>query len=103
MNNVILVCVSIILPMVLVIANRLLDRTSSKEKDSTISELTQKVSDLTKGRDEDRMRTNAATEAAGLAKGNADSTVKAADLMKEAVQVGTLEEAIELARRQAQQ
>ena len=103
MNNVIIVCVSIILPMVLVIANRLLDRTASKEKDDTISELTKKVSDLTKGRDEEMMRANAATEAAGLAKGNADSTVKAADLMKEAVQVETLEDAIELARRQAQQ
>ncbi len=103
MNNVIIVCVSIILPMVLVIANRLLDRTASKEKDDTISELTKKVADLTKRGDEDRMRADAATEAAGLAKGNADSTVKAADLMKEAVQVETLEDAIELARRQAQQ
>ena len=49
------------------------------------------------------MRFKVLKERGRLPKGNADSTVKAADLMKEAVQVETLEDAIELARRQAQQ
>lgn len=99
-DRIILVCISFLLPLVLIIANRLLDRTEKKEKDNTIAKLTSQVSQLVSTSKMQEAQINSANTASELAQQMADSTVRTSDLMADAKKVESLSDALEIARRQ---
>lgn len=99
-DRIILVCISFLLPLVLIIANRLLDRTEKKEKDNTIAKLTSQVSQLVSTSKLQEAQVSSANTASELAKTMADSSVRTSDLMADAKKVESFSDALEVARRQ---
>lgn len=99
-DKLILICIAVFLPMGLVIANRLLDRTASKEKDKTISTLTEKVSELMSSNRNAEAKAKVAEDVASLAHSATESATAEASMKSEASNVTSLDDAIALAQKQ---
>lgn len=106
MENLILICVAIFLPIGLLVANKLIDRTTIKQKDDTIKSLTDNIFSLTAEKENAQSNSRTAQmtsqQAGNLAHGLADSARTSAPLMEQAKGVVSEADAIELARRQAE-
>ena len=106
MEQLILVCVAIFLPLGLFVANKLIDRTTIKEKDSQIADLGRKVvslvSEKAAAETGEKVARDTAEAVATLAGQNIDTARSMSSLEEEARRVTTEQEAIDLARRQVE-
>lgn len=106
MENLILICVAIFLPLGLIVANKLIDRTTIKQKDDTIKNLTENIFSLTAEKENAQSASRTAqmtSQQAGKLSQDLVGTAKSsAPLMEQAKCVGSEADAIELARRQAE-
>lgn len=99
-ENLILICVAIFLPMGLVIANRLLDRTAIRRKDDTIKTLTDKVTELVTRNQTAEAKARISDDLTDYAKAQASNSTERAEMTSEAKRVTSLDEAIALAQKQ---
>lgn len=99
-DRIITICIALFLPLGLLIASRLLDRTESKKKDETITTLTNQVSSLMSRNRNNEAKANVAEDVAGLAHSSTDTARAFTDLQAEAKKVTSLDEAIALAQKQ---
>ena len=105
-NNIILVCVAVFMPLAILVINKLLDRTTIKEKDNTINTLLSKVSSLSAENASAEKNENVAkqtsSQTAQLAKEQMASTQRYSAMKQQAQSVSNLDEALALARQQVE-
>ena len=105
-DKIILVCVSVFLPLALVIINKLIDRTEVKQKDATIARLKQDISSYATEAENAQKAKDTAQASSQLISSLAQSMVKSshssAPLSEQAKSVASEADAIELGRRQVE-
>ena len=105
-DKIILACVAIFMPLAILVINKLLDRTTIKEKDHTISDLLTKVSSLTAenttSKATEKIATQTSSQTASLAKNQQQSQQIYSAMKKQAQTVSNLNEALDLARQQVE-
>lgn len=106
MNELILTLVAICLPIVLVVANKLIDRATIKQKDATIEAQRREINSLASEKEIAQRSAKTAQNASQLVRTLAQAITESArefsSLSEQAKHVMTESEAIELARRQAE-
>ena len=105
-DKIILACAAIFMPLAILVINKLLDRTTIKEKDDTINDLLSKVSSLTAqtttSAKSESVAKQASSQTASLAKEQIYSTQRYSAMKQQAKNVSTIDEALELAKQQVE-